>query len=259
MLIVLSPAKTLDYTSPLATNTHTLPDFTDHAAALIKRLKKLSPADIAQLMKISDPLAALNAGRYASWTPQCTSDNARAAVLAFNGDVYAGLEAATLPAAALAHLQSQVRILSGLYGLLRPLDLMQPYRLEMGTRLKNTRGENLYDYWGKLVTDALGRELAKRDAAVLVNLASEEYFKVVQPDRLRAPVITPVFQDWKDGRYKIISFHAKKARGLMARFAAINGVTEPEQLKAFDLGGYAYDAANSDDSRWMFRRRVALD
>jgi cytoplasmic iron level regulating protein YaaA (DUF328/UPF0246 family) len=257
MLIVLSPAKTLDYTSPLATDDYTLPDFTDHAAALVGRLKHMSPAEIAQLMKISDPLAALNAGRYASWTPQCTSDNARAAVLAFNGDVYAGLEAATLPAPALAHLQSQVRILSGLYGLLRPLDLMQPYRLEMGTRLKNARGASLYDYWGKLVTDALARELAQRNDAALVNLASEEYFKVVLPERLRAPVITPVFQDWKDGRYKIISFHAKKARGLMARFAAINGVTEPEQLKAFDLGAYAYDAANSDGSRWMFRRRAA--
>ena len=261
MLIVLSPAKTLDYTSPLpigtSTSDTTLPGFTSHAAALIKRLKRLSPAEIAQLMKISDPLAALNAGRYASWTPQCTSDNARAAVLAFNGDVYAGLEASTLPALALSHLQSQVRILSGLYGLLRPLDLMQPYRLEMGTRLKNARGANLYEYWGRLVTDALARELANRDEAVLVNLASEEYFKVVQPERLCTPVITPVFQDWKDGRYKIISFHAKKARGLMARFAAINGVTEPERLKDFDLGGYAYDAANSEGSRWMFRRRVA--
>jgi cytoplasmic iron level regulating protein YaaA (DUF328/UPF0246 family) len=257
MLIVLSPAKTLDYASPLATGDFTMPDFTSHAAALIKRLKRLSPAEIAQLMKISDPLAALNAGRYASWTPQCTSDNARAAVLAFNGDVYAGLEAATLPAPALSHLQSQVRILSGLYGLLRPLDLMQPYRLEMGTRLKNARGANLYEYWGRLVTDTLARELVHRNQAALVNLASEEYFKVVQPERLRAPVITPVFQDWKDGRYKIISFHAKKARGMMARYAAINAVTEAGQLKNFDLGGYAYDAANSDGSRWMFRRRMA--
>lgn len=257
MLIVLSPAKTLDYTSPLATAEHTLPDFTSHAAALIRRLKRLSPAEIAQLMNISDPLAALNAGRYASWTPQCSSDNARAAVLAFNGDVYAGLEAATLPPPALSHLQSQVRILSGLYGLLRPLDLMQPHRLEMGTRLQNARGANLYEHWGKLVTDRLARELAEREQAALVNLASEEYFKVVQPERLRAPVITPVFQDWKDGRYKIISFHAKKARGMMARFAAINGVIHPEQLKAFDLGGYAYDVANSDGNRWMFRRRLA--
>ncbi len=257
MLIVLSPAKTLDYTSPLATSDHTLPDFTNHAAGLIEQLTRLSPAEIAQLMKISDPLAALNAGRYASWTPQCTSDNARAAVLAFNGDVYTGLAASTLPAAALSHLQSQVRILSGLYGLLRPLDLMQPHRLEMGTRLKNARGANLYDYWGKLVTAALDRELAAREEGVLVNLASEEYFKVVQTERLRAPVITPVFQDWKDGRYKIISFHAKKARGLMARFAALNRITEPGQLKAFDLGGYAYDAANSDNSRWMFRRHAA--
>ena len=257
MLIVLSPAKTLDYSSPIATCDTTLPDFTSHAAGLIKRLKRLSPAEIAQLMKISDPLAALNAGRYAAWSPQCTSDNARAAVLAFNGDVYAGLAAATLPAPALSHLQSQVRILSGLYGLLRPLDLMQPHRLEMGTRLKNGRGANLYEHWGKLVTDALARELANRDRAALVNLASEEYFKVVQAERLRSPVITPVFQDWKDGRYKIISFHAKKARGLMARFAALNSVTEPEELKAFDLAGYAYDAANSDGERWVFRRRAA--
>lgn len=256
MLIVLSPAKTLDYASPTVAVDTTLPDFTSHAAALVKRLKRLSPAEIAQLMNISDPLAALNAGRYASWTPQCTSDNARAAVLAFNGDVYSGLEAATLTAPALTHLQAHVRILSGLYGLLRPLDLMQPYRLEMGTRLQNPRGANLYEYWGKLVTDALARELAARDEAVLVNLASEEYFKVVQPERLKAPVITPVFQDWKDGRYKIISFHAKKARGMMARFAAVNGIDLPEQLKAFDLGGYAYDAGNSDGSRWMFRRRI---
>lgn len=257
MLIVLSPAKTLDYETPLATAEHTLPDFVDHSTELIRNLRRLAPADIASLMKISDPLAALNAGRYASWTPQFNSDNARAAVLAFNGDVYAGLDAPTLAPAALSHLQSHVRILSGLYGLLRPLDLMQPYRLEMGTRLKNSRGANLYAFWGNLVTDTLADELGRRNKAALVNLASEEYFKVVQPERLSVPVITPVFQDWKDGRYKIISFHAKRARGLMARYAAVNGIADAEELKDFDLGGYAYDAANSDTSRWMFRRRVA--
>jgi cytoplasmic iron level regulating protein YaaA (DUF328/UPF0246 family) len=256
MLIVLSPAKSLDYESPLATREHTMPDFVKHSAELIKSLRRLAPADIASLMKISDPLAALNAGRYASWTPQFNSDNARAAVLAFNGDVYAGLDAPTLPAQALSHLQSQVRILSGLYGLLKPLDLMQPYRLEMGTRLANARGANLYAFWGNLVTDRLAGEPGKRASGALVNLASEEYFKVVQPQRLGVPVISPVFQDWKDGRYKIISFHAKKARGLMARYAAVNGISDPEQLKQFDLGGYAYDAANSDAQRWMFRRRV---
>lgn len=257
MLIVLSPAKSLDYESPLATREHTMPEFVQHSAELIKSLRRLAPADIASLMKISDPLAALNAGRYASWTPQFNSDNARAAVLAFNGDVYAGLDAPTLSAQALSRLQSQVRILSGLYGLLKPLDLMQPYRLEMGTRLANARGANLYAFWGNLVTDRLAGELGKRGSAALVNLASEEYFKVVQPQRLGVPVISPVFQDWKDGRYKIISFHAKKARGLMARYAAVNGISDPEQLKQFDLGGYAYDAVNSDAYRWMFRRRVA--
>jgi uncharacterized protein len=255
MLIVLSPAKSLDYESPVAAQEHTLPEFIDHSAELIDGLRQLSPSDIASLMKISDPLAALNAGRYASWTPQFNSDNARAAVLAFNGDVYAGLEAATLPAPAMAHLQSHVRILSGLYGMLRPLDLMQPYRLEMGTRLKTSRGASLYAFWGDLVSRRLERELRDRQSAALVNLASEEYFKVVQPALLGAPVITPVFHDWKDGRYKIISFYAKKARGLMARYAAINAVTDPEQLKDFDLDGYAYDAAASSPSAWIFRRR----
>jgi len=255
MLIVLSPAKTLDYESPLVTGEHTLPGFLDHAAELIAELRKLDPAEIASLMKISDPLAALNAGRYASWTPQFNSDNARQAALAFNGDVYAGLDAATLPAPALSHLQSHVRILSGLYGLLRPLDLMQPYRLEMGTRLKNARGANLYAFWGRLITDALQRELGQRGAAPLVNLASDEYFKVVRPELLSVPVVTPVFQDWKDGRYKVISFYAKRARGLMARYAAINRIVEPERLKEFDLDGYAYEAGESDPRQWIFRRR----
>lgn len=255
MLIVLSPAKSLDYESPVNAPEHTLPEFIDHSAELIDGLRQLSPSDIASLMKISDPLAVLNAGRYASWTPQFNSDNARAAVLAFNGDVYAGLEAATLPAPAMAHLQSHVRILSGLYGVLRPLDLMQPYRLEMGTRLKTSRGASLYAFWGDLVSRTLARELRDRQSTALVNLASEEYFKVVQPALLSVPVITPVFQDWKDGRYKIISFYAKKARGLMARYAAINAVTDPEQLKDFDLDGYAYDAAASGPSEWHFRRR----
>jgi cytoplasmic iron level regulating protein YaaA (DUF328/UPF0246 family) len=200
-------------------------------------------------------MAAQNAGRYAAWRPQFNSDNARPAVLAFNGDVYAGLEAATLPAPAMVHLQSHVRILSGLYGVLRPLDLMQPYRLEMGTRFKTSRGGSLYAFWGDLVSRRLARDLRDRQSAALVNLASEEYFKVVQPGLLGVPVITPVFQDWKDGRYKIISFYAKKARGLMARYAAINAVTEPEQLKDFDLDGYTFDAAASGPSAWIFRRR----
>lgn len=255
MLIVLSPAKSLDYASPLSTREQSLPQFIDHAAELIATLRQLAPSQIASLMKISDPLAALNADRYAAWTPQFSSDNARQAVLAFNGDVYGGLEAGSLPAAAMRYLQSHVRILSGLYGMLRPLDLMQPYRLEMGTRLKTARGASLYAFWGKLVSEALERDLRERKSTALVNLASEEYFKVVQPSLLGAPVITPVFQDWKDGRYKIISFYAKKARGLMARYAALNAVTDPERLKDFDLDGYAYDAEASSPSQWLFRRR----
>ena len=257
MLIVLSPAKTLDYESPLVTSEHTMPGFLDHAAELIAELRKLVPAEIASLMNISDRLAALNAARFASWTPQFNSSNARPAVLAFNGDVYAGLDASTLKASALPHLQAHARILSGLYGLLRPLDLMQPYRLEMGTRLNNARGANLYAFWGRLVTDALERELVQRGAAALVNLASDEYFKVVRAELLSAPVVTPVFQDWKDGRYKVISFYAKRARGLMARYAAVNGIVEPEQLKEFNLDGYAYAAGDSDARQWIFRRRAA--
>jgi cytoplasmic iron level regulating protein YaaA (DUF328/UPF0246 family) len=255
MLIVLSPAKTLDYESPLVTGEHTLPGFLDHSAELIAELRKLAPAEIASLMRVSDPLAALNASRYASWTPQFSSGNARPAVLAFNGDVYAGLNASTLPAPAMSHLQLHVRILSGLYGLLRPFDLMQPYRLEMGTRLKNARGANLYAFWGRLITDALENEVAQRSATALVNLASEEYFKVVRPELLSVPVITPLFEDWKNGRYKVISFYAKRARGLMARYAAVNSIVAPEQLKEFDLDGYAYEAGHSDAHRWIFRRR----
>jgi cytoplasmic iron level regulating protein YaaA (DUF328/UPF0246 family) len=255
MLIVLSPAKTLDYESPLVTGEHTLPGFLDHSAELIAELRKLAPAEIASLMRVSDPLAALNASRYASWTPQFSSGNARPAVLAFNGDVYAGLNASTLPAPAMSHLQLHVRIQSGLYGLLRPFDLMQPYRLEMGTRLKNARGANLYAFWGRLITDALENEVAQRSATALVNLASEEYFKVVRPELLSVPVITPLFEDWKKGRYKVISFYAKRARGLMARYAAVNSIVAPEQLKEFDLDGYAYEAGHSDAHRWIFRRR----
>lgn len=254
MLIVLSPAKTLDYESPVSAFTHTLPEFMKHSTELISILRRLTPSDIASLMKISAPLAELNAERYALWTPQFNSDNARPAVLAFNGDVYAGLEASTLCPAALMHLQLKVRILSGLYGMLRPLDLMQPYRLEMGTRLINSHGPDLYTFWGRLITEALNMELRAQQARALVNLASEEYFKVVQTALLSVPVIRPIFQDWKDGRYKIISFYAKKARGQMARFAAVNALTDPEALKEFNLDGYAFDAVNSSAMEWSFKR-----
>ncbi len=256
MLIVLSPAKTLDYDTAANTEVHTLPDFIDHSAELIATLKTLSPAQLSGLMDISDALAVLNVTRYASWSRKFTKKNAKQAVLAFNGDVYEGLDAPSLSAKQLDYAQSRLRILSGLYGVLRPLDLMQPYRLEMGTRLANPRGKDLYAFWGELVTAALKRELAQHKSKVLVNLASEEYFKVVRPKLLETEIITPVFEDWKGGRYKIISFYAKRARGLMARYAAVKGITQPEKLKRFDLEGYAFEPAVSTDRNWIFRRRV---
>lgn len=257
MLIVLSPAKSLDFETPAVTDACTQPQFIPEAGKLIERLRQLSPAQIASLMKISDPLAALNHGRYAAWSPQFTRENARQAVLAFNGDVYEGLEASTLAPAELDFVQAHVRILSGLYGVLRPLDLMQPYRLEMGTRLATAAGKDLYAYWGERISTCLNAVLAERRAEALVNLASEEYFRSVKPKLLSAPVITPVFEDWKDGKYKIISFYAKRARGLMARYAAQNRIIRPAGLQAFDSEGYRFDAGASSEHNWIFRRRLA--
>ena len=256
MLIVLSPAKTLDYETPTTTDVHTMPDFIPHSAELVEVLKKMPPAEIASLMQVSDTLAHLNAGRFASWSTSFTQENARQAVLAFNGDVYEGFDAPSLTEKQLAYAQSHLRILSGLYGVLRPLDLMQPYRLEMGTRLANARGKDLYAFWGNFVTEALNEELVSRNSAALVNLASEEYFKVVKPKLLKVPVITPVFEDWKGGKYKVISFFAKRARGLMARYAAVKGISQPENLKQFDLEGYAFEADASSERTWVFRRRM---
>lgn len=257
MLMLLSPAKTLDYASPLPTNTHSLPDFIPRSAELIGLLRQLSPSEVGSLMQISDPLAQLNAQRYADWSKKFNFNNARQALLAFNGDVYEGLDAASLRETQLAWAQDHLRILSGLYGVLRPLDLMQPYRLEMGTRLGNAHGKDLYAFWGERVTHAINAALAQHPAPALINLASEEYFKVVKPALLTVPVITPVFEDWKGGKYKIISFYAKRARGLMARFAIDKKITKPAQLKKFDREGYAFDAAHSSPSSWVFRRRLA--
>ncbi len=257
MLIVLSPAKTLDYESPTGTDRHTVPDFIPRSAELVSVLRDMPPSAIASLMKISDPLAELNAGRFASWSEQFSMANARQALLAFNGDVYEGLDARSLKPKQLDWAQAHVRILSGLYGLLRPLDLMQPYRLEMGTRLANPRGKDLYAFWGDDITRALNDALAEAKAPALVNLASEEYFKSVRPKHLQVPVVTPVFEDWKGGRYKIISFFAKRARGLMARYAIEHRITRPEKLKAFDSEGYAFDEEASGEFSWVFRRRQA--
>ncbi len=256
MIIVLSPAKTLDYESPIVANKHTLPDFIPRSAELVSVLRELSPARIASLMSISDPLAQLNAARFASWRKTFTEANARQAVLAFDGDVYDGLDARSLTQRQLDWSQKHLRILSGLYGLLKPLDLMQPYRLEMGTRLPTKRGKDLYAYWGSEITQALNAALADARGKALVNLASEEYFKSVKAAELDVPVITPVFEDWKNGKYKIISFFAKRARGLMARYAIDHKITRPEGLKAFDSDGYRFDAERSSERSWVFRRRA---
>jgi cytoplasmic iron level regulating protein YaaA (DUF328/UPF0246 family) len=257
MLIVLSPAKTLDYESPLSVKTHTQPDFIPRSAELISTLRTMPPAQIGSLMSISDSLAQLNVARYASWSKKFTPDNSRPAMLAFDGDVYEGLDARSLNARQLDWAQKHLRILSGLYGLLRPLDLMQPYRLEMGTRLATKRGKDLYSFWGDQITEALNESLTVAKAQALVNLASEEYFKSVKPAKLDRPVITPVFEEWKGGGYKIVSFFAKRARGLMARYAIEHKLTKPEQLKDFDSEGYGFDAKASNEARWIFRRRTA--
>ena len=254
MLIVLSPAKSLDLESPPTTQERSTPRFIDDAAELIRVLKPKSPAEIGALMAISDQLSVLNVTRYADWHPDHAA--ARQAIMSFDGDVYTGLAARSLGKQALGYVRDRVRILSGLYGVLRPLDAMHPYRLEMGTRLANPRGKDLYAFWGERVTAALNADLKDAGSSVLVNLASEEYFKSVKPKLLDVPVVTPVFEDWKNGKYKIISFFAKRARGMMARHAAEQGITDVERLKDFDVDGYAYDEAVSTDKSWVFRRRI---
>lgn len=254
MLIVISPAKSLDLETPPTTDRHSTPQFVDRAAELIGVLKAYSPAQIGELMHISDPLAVLNVTRYADWHPDHGA--ARQALMSFDGDVYTGLDARSLDARGLDYLQRHLRILSGLYGVLRPLDRMHPYRLEMGTKLPTARGKDLYAFWGESVTGALNEALAASGATALVNLASEEYFKSVKPKLLDVPVVTPVFEDWKNGKYKIISFFAKRARGMMARYAAERGILDPQQLKEFDVDGYAFDASVSKEREWVFRRRV---
>ena len=254
MLFLLSPAKSLDYESPLGPHPHTDPLFVKQSKALITLLRTQSPQQIASLMSLSDKLAALNVARYAAWSPKASEKNARQAVLAFDGDVYGGLDARSLGELDLAWLQDHVCILSGLYGVLRPMDLMQPYRLEMGTRLENPQGRNLYQFWGTQISDYLNTRLQADISPVIVNLASQEYFKAVDTRALKARVVECVFEEYKNGEYKIISFLAKRARGLMARFATTERLVKPEQLRAFDVDGYSWNAAKSTPARYVFRR-----
>ncbi|WP_434356814.1 peroxide stress protein YaaA [Parasalinivibrio latis] len=254
MLIVVSPAKTLDYTSPLATERFTQPELLDESSRLIKVCKGLTPADISSLMNVSDKIAGLNVARFAEWHPEFTPENARQAILAFKGDVYTGLEAETLDDAGFDYAQKHLRMLSGLYGLLKPLDLMMPYRLEMGTKLANERGTNLYQFWGSIITEKLNTALAEQGDNILINLASNEYFKSVKPKLLEGEIITPVFKDRKNGQYKMISFFAKKARGMMARHIIDNRIESVEDLKGFDTAGYYFVPEASSHNELVFHR-----
>jgi cytoplasmic iron level regulating protein YaaA (DUF328/UPF0246 family) len=256
MLFLLSPAKTLDYASPIPEVPHTRPHFAADAARLIEVLRRKSPQQIATLMDISDPLAALNAARYEAWSAKFTQRNSRQAVLAFDGDVYDGLQARGMAPGDLEWAQQHLRILSGLYGVLRPLDWMQPYRLEMGTALQVGEAPNLYRYWGSRIAEHLNETLAADKTPVVVNLASQEYAKAVDRKALKARVIDCVFEEWKGGAWKVISFSAKKARGLMARYAITRRVETPRKLEAFNLEGYAFDPAASQPERLVFRRRT---
>jgi uncharacterized protein len=260
MLYLLSPAKSLDYetpTPPWVQALATQPRFTRQSAQLIKLLRSHGADNIAALMDLSPALAELNMARYKAWRSKFTSDNSKPAVLAFNGDVYEGLAAASLDQQELQWAQQHVAILSGLYGVLRPLDLLQPYRLEMGTRLANPAGGNLYAFWGDSLAEYLNKQAAADAAPVIVNLASQEYFRAVDRKILRPRVIECVFEDWKNGQYKIISFFAKRARGLMARYCISRRIGTPAGLQGFDLEGYAFVAEQSTPERLLFRRRLA--
>ncbi|MBA6340817.1 peroxide stress protein YaaA [Colwellia sp. MB02u-10] len=256
MLLVVSPAKNLDYESPVATELYSQPELLADSKVLMKKCKTLTPADISSLMAISDKLAGLNAARFGEWATPFTPENARQAVLAFNGDVYTGLDAKSFSDDDFTFAQQHMRILSGLYGLLRPLDLMQAYRLEMGKKLDNDRGSNLYQFWGDIITEHLNVAIAAQGDNVLINLASNEYFKAVNKKVLKAEVITPAFKDWKNGQFKMISFFAKKARGLMARYIIEHQITDLEKLKDFDVAGYQYSSELSKANDWVFTRKT---
>ncbi|MCM2131595.1 peroxide stress protein YaaA [Larsenimonas rhizosphaerae] len=256
MLSVISPAKTLDFETPPSTRLHSQPDFLSHSRELIDVLRTYSPHQLADLMKLSDKLAGLNTARNAEWHTPFTPENAKPAVLAFQGDVYQGLEAERWQEQDNEWAQQHLRILSGLYGVLRPFDLIQPYRLEMGTRLANSRGQDLYSYWRNDITTALQNAVEESGSATLVNLASNEYFKAVDKKAFGPEIITPVFKDAKNGQYKIISFYAKKARGLMSNWMIRQRLDDPEALKSFNEDGYSFNQAMSDKEQWVFTREA---
>ena len=255
MLIVVSPAKKLDYETPAKTKTSTMPDFLDQSQILIDRLRQFSAIDIAELMHVSMKIAELNFDRYEGWSLPLSTDNAKQAMFAFKGDVYTGLDAESFSAKDFTFAQKHFRVLSGLYGLLRPLDLMQPYRLEMGTRLKTDRGNNLYEFWGSTITGGLNKQLKKIKSDYLINLASNEYFKSVRPKELNAEIITPEFKEFKNGDYKMIGIYAKKARGMLSRYIIQNQLSDPEDIKSFSIDGYKFNKKLSKGNKWAFIRK----
>jgi len=256
MLILISPAKKLDYDTASTTNTYTNPQFLEHSQILIDQLKTFAPHEVASLMSLSDKLALLNAERYDAWHQPFTTDNAKQAVLAFKGDVYEGMQAETLDQDGLDYAQQHLRILSGLYGLLLPLDLMQAYRLEMGTKLENQRGKDLYAFWGDIITDKINQDLTDSGNDLIINLASNEYFKSVNKKKLQGRLITPAFKDWKNDQYKMISFYAKKARGMMTRYIVDHRIDSYEKLLEFDTAGYTYNDAMSNPDQPVFIRKL---
>ena len=257
MLALISPAKNLDYVSPLVTSRNSTPEFLDDAEELIKRLKPLSTKKIGNLLNLSDRLSTLNSERYQAWQRPFTPENARPAILAFNGDVYAGLDAKSLNDDDFSYAQKNLRILSGLYGLLKPLDLMQAYRLEMGTIFAHPRGKNLYAFWGNKITEKINEVLSEQDSRIIVNLASAEYFKSVHTKLIQAKIVTPQFRDEKNGQYKVISFYAKKARGTMAAYLIKNRIRSMADLSGFRTAGYYYSDRDSSDTKPVFLRDEA--
>lgn len=254
MLTVISPAKTLDFESPINVKTATVPEHLANSKELISQLREMSPQQLGKLMGISRKLAELNTERFKSWQPPFNTDNARQSLLAFKGDVYLGIDVEQYNTRDFNFAQKSLRILSGLYGVLRPMDLIQPYRLEMGTRLANKRGRDLYEFWGDKISHSLADELAGHRNKALVNLASNEYFKSVNPRLLPGTVINPVFKEHHRGEYKVLSFFAKKARGYMASFIVKNRINKPEDLKSFDVDGYRFNENLSNDKNWVFTR-----
>ena len=257
MLAIISPAKTLDYESEIPKLAFSQPHLTDYSAQLIDICRQFSPDELASLMSISDKLAGLNVARFAQWQKAHNEQNARAALYAFKGEVYTGLDAYSLSIDDVQFAQSHLAMLSGLYGLLKPLDLMQPYRLEMGTKLANPQGKDLYVFWGNVITQALQQALDAQGDDILVNLASDEYYKSVKASQLKARIVKPIFLDNKNGKYKVISFYAKHARGLMCRYIIQNRLTQIDQLKAFDLGGYWFDETSSTATEFVFKRDLS--